>query len=83
MGPPNKRHFGTSHFVHYREVVLRSKNVLLLWEMIILGHYELSFLERLSSSQRVLYRRFHRRIKYKPLPILITINVINYYTTLS
>ncbi len=23
------------------------------------GHYELSFLERLSSSQRVLYQRFH------------------------
>ncbi len=26
---------------------------------IIMGHYELSFLERLSSSQRVLYWRFH------------------------
>ncbi len=30
--------------------------MLLLWEMIILGHYKLSFLERLSSSLRV---RFH------------------------
>ncbi len=61
-GPLNKGHFETKHFVHYREVVLfsrRSKNVLLLWEMIILGHYELSFLERLSSFQRVLYLRFH------------------------
>ncbi len=28
-----------------------SKNVLFLWEMIILGYYELSFLERLSSSR--------------------------------
>ncbi len=33
MEPLNEGHFGTSHFVHYREVVL------LLWEMIILGHY--------------------------------------------
>ncbi len=32
---------------------LRSKNVLQLWVMIIWGHYKLSFLERLSSSQRV------------------------------
>ncbi len=31
----------------------RSKNVLLLWEIITF------FLERLSSSQRVLYQRFH------------------------
>ncbi len=50
--PPNKGHTGTSHFVHYRDSSWRSKNV---WEMIILGHYELSFLERLSSSQRVLF----------------------------
>ena len=28
---------------------------IMLWEMMILGHYKLSFLERLSSSQRVLY----------------------------
>ncbi len=35
----------------------RSKNVLLLWKMIVLGLYKLSFLERLSSFQRVLYRR--------------------------
>ena len=40
----------------------RSKNVLLLWKMIILGHYKLSFLKRLSSSRRVLYRRFHCRL---------------------
>ncbi len=71
--PPNKGHIGTSHCVHYREVVLvysgtsdtlgpailsivervsssvRSKNVLLLlWEMVTLGHYKPIFLEMLS-----------------------------------
>ncbi len=39
-----------------------SKNVLLLRKMIILGHYKLSFLKRLSASRRVLYRRFHCRL---------------------
>ncbi len=37
----------------------RSRNVLLLWEMIIFGYYQLSFLERLYSTQRVLCQRFH------------------------
>ena len=31
----------------------------MLWELIILGPYKMSFLERLSSSQRVPYRRFY------------------------
>ncbi len=29
------------------------------WEMIILGHYNPSLSERLSSSRKVLYQRFH------------------------
>ncbi len=40
---------GTSHFVHYREIVLFSKNVYI----IAMGddQYELSFIERLSFSE--------------------------------
>ena len=39
--PPN---VGTSHVVHYIQ-----RGGLEMWEMYVLEHYELSFLERLSS----------------------------------
>ena len=64
MESPNKGHFGTSHvalvlIVLCREVVLFSEvqTVLVPWEW----YFEelVSFTERLSLSQRVLYRRFH------------------------
>ncbi len=58
--PLNKGHIGTSHFVPIeRSSSWWSKSVLLPWEMIILGHYELSFLEKVSSFRMVLYQRFH------------------------
>ncbi len=41
------------------------------WEMIVLVHYKLSFVERLSSSRRVLYWRFHC-IRNRGVPIYIT-----------
>ncbi len=71
VDPLNKGHIGTSHFV---QVVLfsgglRSRMKMLL-EMIILGHYKLSFIERLSSSRRVLYQRFHYS-RYHPLMPLL------------
>ena len=47
--PPNKGHFGTSHFVLCRDVVLSLEvdNVLVLWESERLGPKEVSFIERL------------------------------------
>ncbi len=55
---PDIGHFEISHYI-YREGLSssprRSRNVLLLWEMIILGQYKLSFLERLW----ILDQRFH------------------------
>ncbi len=48
--PLNKGHVGTSDFVHYKEVVLFSEKKM----------YD--YIERLSSSKRVLYRRFHHSV---------------------
>ena len=47
--PLNKGHFGTSHFVLCRDVVLSLEvdNVLVLWESEHLGPKEVSFIERL------------------------------------
>ncbi len=41
------------------------------WEMIVLVQYKLSFVERLSSSRRVIYWRFHC-IRNRGVPIIIT-----------
>ena len=35
--PPNNAHVGTSHLVHYREVVLYSE-VLIIWEKLLTFH---------------------------------------------
>ncbi len=57
--PPNKVTLGRAILSTIeRFSSRRSKNALFLWEMMILGHYELFFLERLFSSWRVFYRRF-------------------------
>ena len=42
--PPSKGHFGTNHSVHCREAVLFSE-VLLQWEYLLLGQYEVSFMK--------------------------------------
>ncbi len=41
---------------------LRSRSLLFLWEMIILGHYEPSFIEVLFSSRRVRARVLYREV---------------------
>ena len=65
--PPNEGHFGISDFVLYWEVVLFSevKNEWLQGER----GPEVSFVGRLSLSQRVLYRRFHCTIEISPLKV--------------
>ncbi len=50
--PPNKRHFGSRHFVLYREAGRTN------------GAMESVLYERLSSGGRVHYRRFHASVSH-------------------
>ena len=52
--PLNNGHIGTDHFVHYREVVLFQRYVLLL-----VGALESVLYTEVSFIQSVLYQRFH------------------------
>ena len=52
--PPNKGHFGANSFVPCREVGPISEV-----KYISMVPQQVSFVERLSLSQRVPYRRFH------------------------